>query len=104
MIPGANLSLIEMLLLCFSGPQERKPSALLRGGQRRACSLIREVRTQRTRSKGSRKRGPARMIRPLEISYRKEKELTFLVSKENKETATVETDAGVRKHFRAPQS
>lgn len=44
------------------------------------------------------------MIRPLEISYRKEKELTFLVSKENKETATVETDAGVRKHFRAPQS
>ena len=45
------------------------------------------------------------MIRPLEISYRKEKELTFLVSKKkNKETAAVEMDAGIRKHFLAPQS
>ena len=103
MIPGTNLSLIEMFLLCFSGPQERKPPALLKGGQRGPVLPSEKLGPREPKAKGA-AWSPARMIRSLEVSYRKENELTFLVSKKNKETAAVVTDAGVRKHFLAPQS
>ena len=103
MILGTNLSLIEMFLLCFSGPQERKLPALLRGGQRGPVLPSEKLGPRGPKAKGA-AWSPARMIRSLEISYRKENELTFPVFKKNKETAAVETDAGVRKHFLAPQS
>ena len=69
-----------MFLLCFSGPQERKPPALLKGGQRGPVLPSEKLGPREPKAKGA-AWSPARMIRSLEVSYRKENELTFLVSK-----------------------